>query len=291
MKRLILLSTLLSTVVLWTGCQSTTDESYTDQMAEEHAHETPEASGMVAEPAVPVDTVRVPYGAADQSVRGYMAVPFATSAAAADSALPAVILIHEWWGLNGNIEAMTRRLAGEGYRVLAVDMYGGQVAETSEQAQQIMGQVMQNPGAATDNLRAAYDYLVNEHDAPAVAIMGWCFGGAQALRGALALPNEIDAAVIYYGQLVTDPAQLRTLNMPVLGFFGGADQGIPVSSVEAFDSTLQALGKDVEVHVYEGAGHAFANPSGQSYVEEAASDSWEKTTAFLREHLKGNAGV
>jgi carboxymethylenebutenolidase len=87
---------------------------------------------------------------------------------------------------------------------------------------------------------------------------------------------------MYYGRPETDPARLARL----LGLFGGADQGIPVDSVRAMESALRAQGKAVEIVVYPGAGHAFANPSGQSYQAAAAEDSWRRTVAFFGQHLK-----
>jgi carboxymethylenebutenolidase len=85
---------------------------------------------------------------------------------------------------------------------------------------------------------------------------------------------------------VTDPEQLNALGMPVLGIFGSEDRGIPLESVNAFDAAMRELGKDVTIKVYEGARHAFANPSGQSYDPQAAEDAWALTVSFLDSHLK-----
>ena len=93
------------------------------------------------------------------------------------------------------------------------------------------------------------------------------------------------AAVIYYGRLVTEQDQLKALNAPILGIFGAQDKGIPLDSVRAFETSLQALDKAHTIHVYEGADHAFANPSGTHYDAAAAEDAWIRTTAFLAEHL------
>ena len=96
----------------------------------------------------------------------------------------------------------------------------------------------------------------------------------------------MDATVIYDGRVVTEQEELEPLQMPILGFFGAEDQGIPVDSVRAFEEALDALGKDAAIHIYEGADHAFANPSGNNYQAEPANDAWEKTLAFFDEHLK-----
>jgi carboxymethylenebutenolidase len=74
--------------------------------------------------------------------------------------------------------------------------------------------------------------------------------------------------------------------MPILGIFGAEDSGIPVEMVEEFGQALDTLEKDASIHIYEGAEHAFANPSGTRYKADAATDAWEKTLAFFEQHLK-----
>ncbi|HET6568589.1 MAG TPA: dienelactone hydrolase family protein [Rhodothermales bacterium] len=280
------------TVAACTGCGDSGQDDYADRMAHEHANDAPVPTPITAAPATPVDTSTVQYGTVDgHTVTGYMAVPARPDSAltamgvSADSSLPGIIVIHEWWGLNDNIKAMARRLAGQGFRALAVDLYDGQVAAQPDQATKLVRQVMQNQGAATENLEAAYRYLSEQQHAPRVGVIGWCFGGGQALQASLALPDEIDATVIYYGHLTTDRGELQTLDMPILAFFGQEDQSIPAADIQAFQQALKDEGKDVQVYTYEGAGHAFANPSGRNYVEEAANDAWQKTVPFLRQHL------
>src|SRR5690606_37348723 len=111
---------------------------------------------------------------------GFLAMP-----ADAAEPLPGVIVIHEWWGLNDNIKAMTRRLAGEGYVALAVDLYGGATAATPEQAQSLMAAMLADPDAARHNLQQAYDYLDKYAFAPRIASIGWCLGGGWSLQTAL----------------------------------------------------------------------------------------------------------
>jgi carboxymethylenebutenolidase len=197
---------------------------------------------------------------------------------------PGVIVIHEWWGLNDNVETMARMLAHQGYAALAVDLYGGESAETPENARALMQRTMDDPEPAKENLRQAHAYLTGELGAPATGVIGWCFGGGWSLQTALMIP-ELDAAVMYYGRVVTDPEELRALDTPLLGIFGAEDEGIPVDQVREMEAALGELGKDATIHVYEGAGHAFANPSGTRYQPEAAKDAWEKTVAFFDQHL------
>ena len=251
--------------------------------AAEHAHDTPEPTPLVVpEPAVPVLEQRVAYGETGKSnLEGYLAMP-----ADAAEPLPGIIVIHEWWGLNDNIKAVTRRLAGEGYVVLAVDLYGGATATTPDTAQALMATMLQDPEAAGQNIRQAYDYLDKYAFAPRIASLGWCLGGGWSLQAASLLPDALDATVMYYGQPITDRSRLAAIDVPLLAFFGGLDASIPVSEVQQFRATLQELRKNAEVLIYPRADHAFANPSGGTYNEEAANDSWQKTLAFLSRHLQ-----
>jgi len=258
-------------------------DGYVERMSREHASDRPVASPAAQEaPAGEVSAAEVVYGEVEGTpMKGYLAVPEGSKGASG------VIVIHEWWGLNDNIRAMARRLAGEGYQALAVDLYEGEVTGDRQEASSLMKTAMARSGRLKENLRQAYAYLGNEGKAPRVGVIGWCFGGHWSLQTALILSGEIDAAVIYYGRLVTDPEELKVLDMPLLGIFGAEDRGIPVEKVHAFEKALEGLGKDAEVHIYEGAEHAFANPSGTRYNKDAAADAWEKTTGFFRKHLGG----
>jgi carboxymethylenebutenolidase len=280
-----LLGSLIAFVFGMAGCgQPNGDEEYAESMAQEHRNDAPISNeGSETAPASEVVSEEVNYATVDgTAVNGYLSRP-----AASEGPIPGLIVIHEWWGLNDNIRAMTDRLAGEGYVALAVDLYGGQTAADPQGAQSLMQTAMANVPAAEENLRQAFSYLKEKAGATRIGTIGWCFGGGWSLNTALLLPDQVAATVIYYGRLTDDRDRLATLQMPILGFFGGADQSIPVDSVKTFQSTLDSLGKNVEIHIYEGAGHAFANPSGTTYQPEAAADAWQKTVTFLAEHLKG----
>jgi carboxymethylenebutenolidase len=277
----------LSLILLLPPAMARADERSTmDRMAQEHQHDKPAATQAAKEePAQPVVAEEVTYGeVGGKPLRGYLAKPRAPR-----GALPGIIVIHEWWGLNDNIQAMTRRLAGEGYQALAVDLYGGQKADNPDAAMKLMNGVLQNRAPAEENLRRAVAYL-ERNGAPKIGVIGWCFGGGWSLATALLVPDKIGATVIYYGHLETDPAKLATLKSPILGSFGAEDQSIPVATVREFESALKKLGKPVEIKIYDGAGHAFANPSGGNYRPEAAKDAWQRTTAFFARHLKGGGG-
>ncbi len=259
------------------------DQDYADRMSREHRDDAPVANPASQRAAIaPVTTTNVEYArVGGHAVTGFLARPENAS-----GELPGVILIHEWWGLNDNIRSMAEQIAARGYVALAVDLYGGKTAQDARQARELVGLSMENRGAIEDNLRQAYRYLSTEAGATRVGTLGWCFGGGWSLNTALLMPESIAATVIYYGRLVTDPDALKTLDMPILGIFGSEDRGIPVETVDAFEKTMRDLNKDVTVKVYEGANHAFANPSGQRYDPQAAEDAWARTVAFLDQHLK-----
>lgn len=251
-------------------------------IAATHADDKPVATGAaLAEPTVKVTGQAVEYGEIDGApVSGYLARP-----AGITGSLPGLIVIHEWWGLNDNIRKTAERLAGEGFVALAVDLYGGESATVPKEAMRLMSALNAGGDRADENLRQAYRYLTEAQSAPRTGSIGWCLGGRWSLRTALLLPEELDAAVIYYGTVTTDEEQLATLQMPILGNFADDDPIIPVDTVRTFTATLQSLGKDIDVKIYENTKHAFSNPSGMAYQPEAAEHAWNRTLAFLRTHL------
>ncbi len=253
-----------------------------DAMTAEHADDTTDPSpAALFAPARPVVSQTMAYTEyKDELVYGYFSAP-----ADMFEPLPAIIMIHEWWGLNDNIRAMADRLAGEGYIVFAVDLFGGKVAETPGEARVLMMESVEDPEPAKSNLRAAFDFVSNTAGAPRIGSLGWCFGGGWSLGTAQLFPDELDASVIYYGQVTDDEELLRPVGAPILGFFGAEDAGIKVASVEAFRESLERLRKNHEVHVYPGARHAFANPTGKNYDAAVAEDAWRRTLEFLDLHL------
>ena len=200
--------------------------------------------------------------------------------------LPAVVMIHEWWGLNDNIKDMANMLAKEGYVVLAVDLYG-EVATDPGRAMELSSSVRNNPEEAVANMQGAVNYLgsLENVNSSRIASLGWCFGGGQSLQ--LALNSEehpLTATVIYYGNLVNDTESLSKIKWPVLGIFGDQDQSIPVDSVMQFEQALNEIGITNEIYIYPGVGHAFANPSGDNYAPKETADAWKKTLVFLEKY-------
>jgi len=254
-----------------------------DALAREHAGDAPAPTPAAARaPRAPVATSSPVYATLDgRAVTGFLARP-----EGAEGPLPGVLLIHEWWGLNDNLRSLARQFAGEGYLALAVDLYEGESATTTEAARRLAQQAGTRGARLVENLRAARAYLAAQ-GATRIGVVGWCFGGGWALQAGLRLGDEVDAVVVYYGRVETDPAALAPLRAPLLGHFAGRDRAIPLDAVRRFEQALAAAGKPAEIHVYPDADHAFANPSGGRYDEAAADEAWARTLAFLAKHLRG----
>ncbi|WP_022728041.1 dienelactone hydrolase family protein [Fodinicurvata sediminis] len=209
----------------------------------------------------------------------------ASLARPAETPAPAVLLIHEWWGLNDQIKTMAAEFAEQGYLALAVDLYGGEAAEAgdSETARSLMQAV--DAEVATETLTAWTDWLKQHDDGTGqVATVGWCFGGAWSLNASIARP--VDATVIYYGNVDRPVDKLEQLEGPVLGHFARQDQSITPEMVETFASRMDEAGQDLTLYWYD-ADHAFANPTGARYDEEDAAQAWERTLGFLKRQLQG----
>lgn len=197
---------------------------------------------------------------------------------------PAILVIHEWWGLNTNIELWADRLAKAGWAALAIDLYGGVVAVDRDGAMAAMKGV--DDAKAGQIISAGLEFLASDPRVHASkrAVIVWCFGGGWSLQTALAHP-ELAGAIIYYGHLVDDPAKLGAIKARVLGIFGNKDQGIPPADVDKFEGALKQAGVRVEIHRYD-ADHAFANPSNPHYDQTNAADAWSHVMAFLAELKK-----
>ena len=223
-----------------------------------------------------------------QDSPGYLVYPVSSNDTLSNK-LPAVVMIHEWWGLNENIKDMANILAKQGFVVLAADLYKGEVADNPQRAMELVQSVRNNQNNSIDNLQSAVKYLgsLPNVDSSKIASIGWCFGGGQSLQLALnSQEHPLVATIIYYGTpLVTDEASLSKIKWPVLGIFGDKDQAIPIQEVNLFRTSLDQTGITNEIHIYKGVGHAFANPSGDNYAPKETEDAWQKTLSFLKKYV------
>jgi carboxymethylenebutenolidase len=200
---------------------------------------------------------------------------------------PAVVVVQEWWGLNDWVKQQTRALAKEGYVALAVDLYRGKSTDKQEEAHQLMMGLPQD--RAVRDLQSGYAYLRSRPDVKKdrIGVIGWCMGGRYTLLLATVEP-ALAAAVAYYGAPPTDQFAIGAIKAPILGNYGGEDKGPTPEQVRTFEDLMKKAGKTIDVKIYPGAGHAFANefnPWG-GYRKEAATDAWARSTAFLAKFLR-----
>lgn len=200
---------------------------------------------------------------------------------------PAIVVIHEWWGLNDWVKEQAADLAQHGYVALAVDLYRGQVAIDPEMAHELMRGLPQDRGVR--DLVSAVSYLQSRPDVDGAKIgaIGWCMGGGYALQLAIHEP-ALKAVSINYGALATDPADLEKIHAAVVGNFGGLDHGIPAQSIDAFAAQLKKEGVPVNVKIYPDAGHAFENPNNKAgYKAEDAADAQRRSLELFAKALGG----
>jgi carboxymethylenebutenolidase len=199
---------------------------------------------------------------------------------------PAIVVAHEWWGLNTQIRSIATRLAREGYVVIVPDLYHGKVADDPELAHELMRGLDENK-AVTD-LEAAASWLRTQPRVgkQKIGVVGFCMGGRlsqlMGLHG-----TQVWAVVMFYGRPETDPATLAKLHAPLQAHFGAEDRGIGSDQTDALKAGLAKAGKAGEVYVYPGAGHAFMNDTRPSYHADAARLAWARTLQFFQKHLKG----
>ncbi|MFM8323148.1 MAG: dienelactone hydrolase family protein [Chloroflexota bacterium] len=202
---------------------------------------------------------------------------------------PAVLLVHEFYGINADIIKKADLLAQQGYLALAVDAYRGRTTRQIPRAIWLVITTPQDEIAADIDAGYAYLAALPEVQAQRIGSVGFCFGGTQVMHMA-ARRSELAATVIFYGSgPITDPGALGVMDQggPVLGIYGAQDSSIPLDEVNGFELALQARGVPHRVTIYPGVGHAFV--STQTIAQPgAAQDAWQEMLDFLDETLNGS---
>jgi carboxymethylenebutenolidase len=220
--------------------------------------------------------VRFPFDGGDTD--GYVSTPKQGSG-------PGVVVIQEWWGLVDHIKDVCDRFADEGFVALAPDLYHGKTTKSPDEAGKLM--MAMRIDEAERDLGAAVQYLLTLDSTTSrkIGVVGFCMGGALALYTATK-NKSIGASVVFYGGHPKVKPDLPNLNAPVLGLYGEKDRSVTPDLVRELERQVKDLGKQIEVKIYAGADHAFFNDTRpQVYNAEAATDAWQRTIAFLREHL------
>jgi carboxymethylenebutenolidase len=251
-------------------------------LAQEHAHGTDQDAKVPTHQTHPMDPAAPKPKGQNVSLKTPGGEAKAYAARPKGKPRGAVLVLHEWWGLNDWVKSEADRLAGDGYLALAVDLYKGKVASDPKEAAALMGQKDEQWGDAVEE--SGLEWLKSNGGGAKVATLGWCMGGGESLKASLNDPKDVDATIMYYGMPVTDVGKLKSLRGPVLGIWANKDGWITPDKVKAFDAALTQAGVKHEFHAYD-ADHAFANPSGGKYNGPAAKDAWEKTRAFLAKTL------
>jgi len=213
---------------------------------------------------------------------------------------PAVVVIHDVWGLYDQYHQAAQRLARAGFVALALDLYArGEQPGSPADMPGVMKFLHRLPDRRVlADIQAALDFLRARPEVAGrkLGLTGFCMGGKYADLAA-ARCRGLSAVVSWYGMLHADALDdanpehaldaLADLGCPLLAFFGAEDVLIPQSDVEALRERAQARGLPVEIVIYTGAGHAFANDSRpESYRPEAAADAWGRTLAFFARELE-----
>lgn len=227
--------------------------------------------------SVDVGTVDVRLPLDGGEIGGYFAFPQVCNVAA-------LLLIHEWWGLNADMRAIARRLAGLGFAVIAVDLFDGRSTDSPDVAATLMNHMEADRSRGV--LMRWIDWLRDEKGHRRIGAIGFCLGGHWALRAATF--SRLDAVVVYYGGVGLPADDLAAVTAPVLGHFGLHDPVVPVTEVSAFDRTMRSLARPVDVRIY-GADHAFARVDGPNYDAGLAEAAWDTTARFLTDLLAGSA--
>jgi len=218
-------------------------------------------------------TIEIPYE--DGSMAAYLAEPTGSGP------FPALVLLHEWWGLNDHIRHVAERFAAEGFLALAPDLYAGNVAEEDAEADVLMKLYREE---APEKALAAYDALAARGDARRIGSVGWCMGGQMSFHLAIYRP-KLNACVVFYGRPESYFGMLWQIRCPLLGLFSELDASIPAENLKRLDEELHEAAIAHDLVIYPGADHAFFNDRGHTYHEEAAQDAWRRALSFLEEHL------
>jgi carboxymethylenebutenolidase len=276
----------LSLVVMW--CGRPTGDAIDADFEEEHAREMEkkeDQSSLLSWASSPTIDLLMPEVEADivteqvvyiDDIQWFLAYP------QDDPDAPGIVMIHERRWLNDHIQDMARVLAMNGYRVLAVDLYEWVVATEFEQARELSSAL--DDDRATEHLLAAEAYLRSSSDR--IASLWWCLWWAQSLNLSIA-SDTLDATVLYYGRLPDQPDRIAAINQPLLGIFASEDEWIPPADVMDFEQALDDSGMtDYTISIYDGVWHAFANPTGNNFEQEATIRAWEQTLGFLADVLE-----
>jgi len=196
---------------------------------------------------------------------------------------PSLVLIQEWWGINDHIRSIADRLAKEGFLVVAPDLYHGKVAKDASEAGKLMTEL--DTLQAVQEIAGAAAFL-KEHARGngKVGVIGFCMGGALSFAAACHVEG-LSAVVPFYGTPPAEKVDYAKVTAPILAHFAKNDDWATVAKAEEIKKQLDALGKPMQLEVYD-AGHAFVNDTRpEAYDEKSAKLAWQRSIDFLKKNL------
>lgn len=214
-------------------------------------------------------------------VQGYMAYPGRKA--------PALIVLHEWWGLNDQIKGMVDSLAKGGFVTLAPDLYRGKVATTVEEAEKLMTDMFQNRLKEVEDIfRASVSFLRSQSkvEPKKIGLTGFCCGGTLAMYLPSVVPDSVDAIVPFYGLPQLAPIKAENVKCPTLFILAEKDEFVNNDDVLDFAKKIWRNGVEVIIKIYPGAHHAFMNEKRpEVYNKDLARDATKLMLGFLKTHL------
>ncbi|HNP86426.1 MAG TPA: dienelactone hydrolase family protein [Kouleothrix sp.] len=209
------------------------------------------------------------------TIRAYLALPAYTPA-------PGVLVLHAWWGLTPFVHHICDQLAEAGFVALAPDMFQGRTANTVEAAQAMLEE-HDDAHVQAAVAGAAEALLAHPAVSGPIAVLGFSFGAAWALLMTSERPEDIHAAVLFYGSYSAD---FNVSQAAYLGHFAENDPWEPLDGIHQMEADLRTAGRHTRFYIYPGTQHWFVETDRPEYNPEAAALAWERTITFLNEQFK-----
>jgi dienelactone hydrolase len=281
MRRLSILCITAFIAVTYTACNDQPKEPDTEA-------NKPDSTTQVAAPQPAVKEETVSYTGDGVTMKGFVAYDSAST-----TKRPAVLIVHEWWGLNDYPKMRARELAKMGYVAFAMDMFGdGKTVDNPDAAGKISMPFYKNPQKAKARIDAALAALkgMSQTDTSKIAAIGYCFGGGMVLNAAK-LGENVNGVVSFHGMLAGVPPKKELLKAKILVCHGAADQFVKQPEADQFKKQMDSIGADYTFKAYPDAGHAFTNPNSTNVGKQfnipiaynAAADtaSWNDMKSFF----------
>lgn len=212
--------------------------------------------------------------------RGYFSYPTDMT-----EPLPAVILVHDRFGLTESFKRTADQIASQGYVAVAVDLFDGVSGKLPADTREPRVGLLEKPEPGRQNLASAIEFVETSFGSTGFATVGWGFGGLWAMNLANQFPDKVTALAVVQGQPNSDPNYLARLTMPLLAIYGASDRSVPIADVNAFRDALEAAGLRFEMRTFPEAGAGFMLPDSGAFNEGQSAEAWRLLVAFLADNV------